>query len=140
MPLTRLHAGASKEELAKSPFLEKLLQKGLEVVFMTDAIDEYVMSHLTEFDDAKFQNASKDNLKLGKDDKKAAKALKARAGPLQALSPLRALGRACSMLRARPGCGAGRAAGTACEQGQGPGRRPSSRTWSPGGRSCWARR
>ncbi len=81
MPLTRWRAGASKEELAKSPFLEKLLQKGLEVVFMTDAIDEYVMSHLTEYDDAKFQNASKDNLKLGKDDKKAAKALKARAGP-----------------------------------------------------------
>jgi len=51
------------------------------VVFMTDAIDEYVMSHLTEFDDAKFQNASKDNLKLGKDDKKAAKALKARGAP-----------------------------------------------------------
>jgi len=48
---------------------------------MTDAIDEYVMSHLTEFDDAKFQNASKDNLKLGKDDKKAAKALKARGAP-----------------------------------------------------------
>ena len=70
--------GSSKEELLKSPFLEKLLQQDLEVVFMTDSIDEYVMSHLTEFDDKKFQNASKDNLKLGKDDKKAAKALKAR--------------------------------------------------------------
>ena len=73
-------AGASKGELAKSPFLEKLLQKDLEVVFMTEAIDEYVMSHLTEFDDKKFQDASKDNLKLGKDDKKAAKVVKARPG------------------------------------------------------------
>ena len=45
---------------------------------MTEAIDEYVMSHLTEFDDKKFQDASKDNLKLTKDDKKAAKVVKAR--------------------------------------------------------------
>ena len=76
-----MRTGSSKEELLKSPFLEKLLQQDLEVVFMTDSIDEYVMSHLTEFDDKKFQNASKDNLKLGKDDKKAAKALKARPHP-----------------------------------------------------------
>ena len=46
---------------------------------MTEAIDEYVMSHLTEFDDKKFQDASKDNLKLGKDDKKAAKVVQARS-------------------------------------------------------------
>lgn len=48
---------------------------------MTEAIDEYVMSHLTEFDDKKFQDASKDNLKLSKDDKKAAKVVKARPRP-----------------------------------------------------------
>lgn len=48
---------------------------------MTEAIDEYVMSHLTEFDDKKFQDASKDNLKLSKDDKKAAKVVKARPWP-----------------------------------------------------------
>ena len=80
--LQRFSAGASKGELVKSPFLEKLLQKDLEVVFMTEAIDEYVMSHLTEFDDKKFQDASKDNLKLGKDDKKAAKVVKVRSRQL----------------------------------------------------------
>ena len=70
--MLRLHfvAGESQEEIAKSPFLEKLVQKGYEVILFTDPIDEYVMQHLTEYDDKKLQNASKDNLKLGgKDDK-----------------------------------------------------------------------
>ncbi|CAK0784732.1 hypothetical protein CVIRNUC_007936 [Coccomyxa viridis] len=69
-------SGASVEELKSSVFLEKLLQKGYEVIFFTEAIDEYVMTHLTEFDDKKFQDASKDDLKLGKDDKKGLKKLK----------------------------------------------------------------
>ena len=56
--------------------MEKLLQKGYEVLFLTEAVDEYMMTHLTEFDDKKFQDASKDDVKLGKDDKKAFKALK----------------------------------------------------------------
>ena len=70
------------EELKSSVFLEKLLQKGYEVIFFTEAIDEYVMTHLTEFDDKKFQDASKDDLKLGKDDKKGLKKLKVRAAHL----------------------------------------------------------
>lgn len=57
-------------------FVEKLIQKGYEVIFFTEAIDEYVMTHLTECDDKKFQDASKDDLKLGKDDKKGMKKLK----------------------------------------------------------------
>ena len=70
------------EELKNSVFLEKLIQKGYEVIFFTEAIDEYVMTHLTEFDDKKFQDASKDDLKLGKDDKKGLKKLKVRAAHL----------------------------------------------------------
>ncbi len=57
-------------------FVEKLIQKGYEVIFFTEAIDEYVMTHLTEFDDKKFQDASKDDLKLGKDDRKGLKKLR----------------------------------------------------------------
>ena len=66
-------AGESREALEKSPFLEKLLQKDLEVIYFTDPIDEYTMQNLTEFDDFKFSNASKDDLKFG-DDTEAAKA------------------------------------------------------------------
>ena len=66
------------EELQASVFVEKLLQKGYEVIFLTEAVDEYMMTHLTEFDDKKFQDASKDDLKLDKDDKKGLKKLKVR--------------------------------------------------------------
>ncbi|KAG6551890.1 hypothetical protein Mapa_006506 [Marchantia paleacea] len=63
--------GQSKEQLEKSPFLEKLLKKGYEVIYFTDPIDEYLMQNLTEFEDKKFQNASKDDLKIGSKDEKA---------------------------------------------------------------------
>lgn len=33
-------AGASKDEVAKSPFLERLLAKGYEVIYFTDVLDE----------------------------------------------------------------------------------------------------
>ena len=65
--------------MLKSPFLERLEEEGLEVILFTDAIDEYMMQHLSEYDDRKLINISKDNLKLGgkdKDEKAADKALK----------------------------------------------------------------
>ena len=65
--------------MLKSPFLERLEEEGLEVILWTDAIDEYMMQHLSEYDDRKLINISKDNLKLGgkdKDEKAADKAFK----------------------------------------------------------------
>ncbi|GFR49495.1 hypothetical protein Agub_g11413 [Astrephomene gubernaculifera] len=61
-------AGASKEEVAHSPFVEQLLRKGYEVIFFTDVLDEYVMGHLLDYDDKKFANASKEDLKLADKD------------------------------------------------------------------------
>ena len=43
--------GDSVEALQKSPVLERLLAKGVEVIFFTDPIDEYVMQHMTEYED-----------------------------------------------------------------------------------------
>ena len=57
-------AGESAADLAASPFAEKLLDAGLEVLYMDDAVDEYMMQQLTEFDDFKFANAAKEGLKL----------------------------------------------------------------------------
>jgi heat shock protein beta len=63
--------GQDKKQLEQSPFLEKLLKKGYEVIFLTDPIDEYLTQNLTEYEDKKFQNASKDDLKIGSKDEKA---------------------------------------------------------------------
>lgn len=59
-------AGTSKEELAKSPFVERLLKKGFEVIYCVDPIDEYTMQALPEFDGKKLQNVAKDGLKIDK--------------------------------------------------------------------------
>ena len=60
--------GESMDALKNSPFLEKLIAKDLEVIYFTDPIDEYTMQNLTEFDDFKFSNASKEDLKFGDAD------------------------------------------------------------------------
>jgi HSP90 family molecular chaperone len=63
--------------LENSPFSEQLLEKGYEIIYFTDPVDEYVMQNLMEYDDYKFQSASKEDLKLGdKDAKKENKRLK----------------------------------------------------------------
>lgn len=36
-----------------------LLWQGYEVIYFTDVLDEYLMGHLTEYDDKKFANISK---------------------------------------------------------------------------------
>ncbi|CAH8391754.1 unnamed protein product [Eruca vesicaria subsp. sativa] len=61
--------GSSKEQLKKSPFLERLIKKGYEVIFFTDPVDEYLMQYLMDYEDKKFQNVSKEGLKVGKDSK-----------------------------------------------------------------------
>ncbi|KAK6793028.1 hypothetical protein RDI58_012109 [Solanum bulbocastanum] len=60
--------GASKEQLEKSPFLERLNKKDYEVILFTDPVDEYLMQYLMDYEDKKFQNVSKEGLKL-KDSK-----------------------------------------------------------------------
>merc|ERR1740115_473775 len=41
-------SGEDKESLLKSPSVEKLLSKDVEIIFMTDSVDEYTVQHLTE--------------------------------------------------------------------------------------------
>ncbi|XP_068639941.1 endoplasmin homolog [Aristolochia californica] len=61
--------GSSKEQLEKSPFLERLTKKDYEVIFFTDPVDEYLMQYLMDYEDKKFQNVSKEGLKIGKESK-----------------------------------------------------------------------
>lgn len=64
-------AGTSLEEVAQSPFVERLLKKGFEVLYLTDAVDEYAISALPDFEGKKFQNVAKDGLDLSKASKDA---------------------------------------------------------------------
>ncbi|KAK4434630.1 Endoplasmin [Sesamum alatum] len=61
--------GTSKEQLEKSPFLERLTKKNYEVILFADPVDEYMMQYLMDYEDKKFQNVSKEGLKIGKDSK-----------------------------------------------------------------------
>lgn len=49
-----------------SPHLEIFKKKGIEVLLLSDRIDEWLMSHLSEFDGKKFQDVARGSLDLGK--------------------------------------------------------------------------
>ncbi|XP_059099026.1 endoplasmin-like [Tigriopus californicus] len=57
-------AGSSKAEVEASPFVERLLKKGYEVLYLTEAVDEYAISALPEFEGKKFQNVAKEGFSL----------------------------------------------------------------------------
>ncbi|HBS16943.1 MAG TPA: molecular chaperone HtpG, partial [Halomonas sp.] len=48
-----------------SPHLEIFRKKGIEVLLLSDRIDEWLMSHLTEFDGKSFADVAKGELDLG---------------------------------------------------------------------------
>merc|ERR1719324_2106134 len=64
-------SGEDKESLLKSPSVEKLLSKDIEIIFMTDSVDEYTVQHLTEFEGKRLINASREGLKLDEGEKEA---------------------------------------------------------------------
>jgi len=60
--------GETKEVVAASSFVEKLKKRGLEVVYMTEPIDEYVVQQLKEFDGKNLVSVTKEGLDLPEDD------------------------------------------------------------------------
>lgn len=56
--------GERKELLLGSPFLEAMQGRGYEVLYMTDAIDEYVMQQVPLYQGKKFINISRAGFKL----------------------------------------------------------------------------
>lgn len=62
-------AGASKEEVEKSPFVERLNKKGYEVLYLTEPVDEYTISSFPDFDGKKFQNVAKEGFQLDEGEK-----------------------------------------------------------------------
>lgn len=66
-------AGESLESLKTSPFLERFKSAELEVIFMTDPVDEYVTQHMSEFEGHRLQSVTKEGLVLPAGDETAAK-------------------------------------------------------------------
>merc|ERR1712223_1482511 len=64
-------AGGSMEEVKQSPFVERLMAKGYEVLLLTEAVDEYATSALPEFEGKKFQNVAKEGVDIDGDSKAA---------------------------------------------------------------------
>jgi len=56
--------GESKKKLETSPFLEEARRRDVEVIFMVDPIDEYVMQQVKDFEDKKFVCVTKEGLKF----------------------------------------------------------------------------
>ena len=69
-----------------SPQLELFRKKGIEVLLMTDRVDEWALSFLNEFDGTSLQSVAKGAVDLGKlqdeDEKKAAEAAAENLKPL----------------------------------------------------------
>lgn len=67
--------GDSHAQIKDSPHLEIFRKKGIEVLLLTDRIDEWLMGYLTEFDGKSFVDVARGDLDLGaldsEDDKKA---------------------------------------------------------------------
>merc|ERR1712007_422847 len=64
--------GESKQAVSASPFIEGLKKKGIEVLYLIDPIDEYVIQQLKDFEEKKLRNCSKEGLELedNEDEKK----------------------------------------------------------------------
>ena len=56
--------GQDKNVLRNSSFVEGLVKKGFEVVLMTEAIDEYVLQQMNEYDGKKLVSITKEGLEL----------------------------------------------------------------------------
>lgn len=65
--------GPSLQEVAGSPFTERLLARGFEVLYLTEPVDEVMMQSLDEYDDVRFQHVGKEDLEIDRDDRAALK-------------------------------------------------------------------
>jgi molecular chaperone HtpG len=76
--------GESKQHVANSPFIEKLKNKGIEVLYMVDSIDEYAVQQLKDYEGKTLKSCTKEGLDLEEteDEKKAFEDLKQAYDPV----------------------------------------------------------
>lgn len=61
-------ASDSLKSAKSAPFLEKLVQKGIEVLYLIEPIDEVAIQNLQTYKEKKFVDISKEDLELGDED------------------------------------------------------------------------
>jgi len=66
-------AGESVDAVQKSPFLASATAKNVEVLFLTDPIDEYAAQHLADYDGHKLVSLTKEGLKFNDEDEEVTK-------------------------------------------------------------------
>ncbi|CAH8552445.1 unnamed protein product [Schistosoma curassoni] len=59
---------SSITEAKSSPFVERLIKKGYEVIYMIDPVDEYMLQSLTEYDKKKLRNVAKGTIEIDKSE------------------------------------------------------------------------
>ena len=63
-------SGETTDKIDLLPQVEKIKDKGYEILYFTDYIDEFVIQMMPEYDGKKFVNISKENLDLDTEDEK----------------------------------------------------------------------
>lgn len=64
--------GESRKVIENSPHLEAFKEKGYEVLYLVDTVDEFLLQHLTEFEGKKLKSAGKGSIQLGTGQEKEA--------------------------------------------------------------------
>jgi len=65
--------GENKEIVTQSAFVERLKKRGLEVIYMTEPIDEYVVQQMKEYDGKNLVSVTKEGLELPEDEEEKKK-------------------------------------------------------------------
>lgn len=58
-------SGSRKSDLEKSPFVERILARGYEVLYFTEPIDEMLASSIGTYKNMRFVDCAKDGVKFG---------------------------------------------------------------------------
>lgn len=79
-------SGETRDIVAKSPHLEVFKAKSIEVLYLVDPIDEWVIGSLTEYDSKKLKSVMQGDLDLGELDKEEKSAMKKSESKFKKLS------------------------------------------------------
>lgn len=65
--------GETMKQMKSSSFMDMFYEKDIEVLFLTDAIDEYWLQHSREFEGKKYRDITKEGVKFSDEDEDLAK-------------------------------------------------------------------